>query len=279
MRALRTAGIALTLAAALVTAVIVLTGGSAADAASGHSRAPQAGHVDGVVGTVTYSGHGDDTLIAGTTVPPGPDGGCSASTRYQKTTDTYSLSGHYSGQLGSVRPRTKVRAKLLGLEGTSGCDTTGQAGTAFACTATPTIAGSELAEVSGGRVRLSVYTLIQPGPERATDGEPCVNDVFEVPLVPNAAYLEVGGTFAFPLAQIEKTRRVSVTLNSRRAANCVGSDLALPAKATVCVDGTNAKNARCDAFAAPAGGSASCATTNSWVEKITFRLSRVLSEG
>jgi hypothetical protein len=277
MRVSRATGVALTLTAIAATAAILISGGPVADAASGHGRLAHGfSHVFGVAGTVTYSGHGSDALIAGTTVPPGPDGGCSESTSYLKTTDSYGFSGYYSGQLSSVQPHTKLSAKLLGLAGTSGCNTTGQAGTTYACTASATNYGDERLEVSGGIVRLSLYFLIQTGPERRVDAEPCFVNGGGVPLLPNDAYLEIGGTFAFPLSQIEKTRRISVTLDSHKAVNCLDDDmLVLPAHATVCVDSTNAKNARCNVFSVPVGGSASCAITNDWVEKVTFHLSQV----
>jgi hypothetical protein len=262
MRVLRAVGVACTLAAVVVTAVTVISGGPVADAASGHSWL--AGGVKRIFG------------VAGTTVPPAPDGGCSQSTRYLRSKASYTFTGHYSGQLSSVEPHTKLSAKLLGLAGTSGCKTTGQAGTTFACTATPTHFDDETAEVSGGMVMLSLYTRIQTGPERRVDAEPCFSDSDPVPLVPNNDYLEVGGTFAFPLSEIEKTRRISVTLDSQKAVDCLEDDmLVLPAHTKVCVDSNNAKNARCDVFVVPAGGSAPCAITNDWVEKITFNLSQV----
>jgi hypothetical protein len=277
MRVLRAGSVAGTLAAIALIAAIISSGGTVADAASGHNRLSHGmSHAYDVAGTVTYSGHGNDALIAGTTVPPGPDGGCSASTSHLKTTDSYSLSGHYSGQLGTPEPHPRVSAKLLGLYGTSGCNNTGQAGIALACTATPMISGFEGGEVSGDVVKLSISTLIESGTERRVNGEPCFDaEGSSVPVVPNNDSLEVGGTFTVALSQIEKTRTVSVTLDSQKAVNCVGGELALPAHATVCVDPSNAKNARCDVLDAPAGGSASCTITNHWVETITFHLSQV----
>ncbi len=83
-----------------------------------------------------------------------------------------------------------------------------------------------------------------------------------VPLLSNNDDLAVGDTFAFPLSQIAKTRRVSVTLDSQKAVNCLEDDtLVLPAHTQVCVDSTNAKKASCDVFAAPVGESTSCAIT------------------
>jgi hypothetical protein len=273
-------GVAGTLAAVIAVAVIVMSGGPVADAASGGSRpADGANHIFGVAGTVTYSAHGSDALIAGTTVPPDSDGGCSQSTSYLRSSAFYTFTGRYSGQLSGVEPHTKLSAKLLGLAGTSGCDNTGQAGTTFACTATPTHSDDERTEVRGGMLMLSLSTLIQTGKERRVGAEPCFSDSDPVPLLPTNDYLEVGGTFAFPLSQIERTRRISVTLNSQKAVNCREGDmLLLPAHATVCVDSANAKNARCDVFAVPVGGSASCALTNDWVEKVTFTLSQVCAE-
>jgi hypothetical protein len=117
---------------------------------------------------------------------------------------------------------------------------------------------------------------MQPGTERRINAEPC--DPSDVAVLPNAAYLEVGGTFAFSLAQVEKTHSASVTLDSHRAPLCRGAEFALPAHATTCVDRTNARDARCDIPTPPFGGSVSCAETNHWVEKISFHLSRVLSD-
>ena len=277
MRALGAVGIAGMLAAIAVTAAIVILGAPVADAASGHSRpVDRASRVFGVAGTVTYSARGSDALIAGTTVPPAPDGGCSQSTRYLHSSASYTFTGHYSGQLSSVEPHTKLSAKLLGLAGTSGCNNTEQPATTFACTATPTHFDDERTEVSEGMVMLSLYTRIQTGPERRVDAEPCFSDSDPVPLVPNNDYLEVGGTFAFPLSEIEKTRRISITLDSQKAVNCLEDDmLVLPAHTKVCVDSNNAKNARCDVFVVPAGGTAPCAIMNDWVEKVTFNLSQV----
>jgi hypothetical protein len=276
MRVLRSVGVLYILAAVVATAWLGVSGGPVADAASGDSRpADGANRIFGVAGTITYSAHGSDTLIAGTTVPPGPDGGCSESTSSLSSSTSYTFTGRYSGQLPGV-PHTKLSAKLLGLAGTSGCNNTGQTGTSFACTATPTHFDDERAEVSGGMVMLSLDTRIQTGPERRVDAEPCFSDSEPVPLLPNNDYLEVGGTFAFPLSQIEKTRRISVTLDSQKAVNCLEDGmLVLPARTKVCVDSTNAKNARCDVFAVPVGGSATCAITNDWVEKVRFNLSQV----
>jgi hypothetical protein len=267
-----------------VIAVVGTSGGAVAHTHSSHSgRVHALNHAYGLAGTLAYSAHGSDQEDAATTVPPaGPDGGCTEPPKYLKVTDAYSFHGSYRGDLGASLIGTKPKASghLLGLGGTAGCGGPGQgvndAATSYACAGSPRASISTKAGPVHGRWELTVYSLVTSGPQRSSKGEPCADGV--APDLPNGSYLEVGGVISFSLHQLEKHRTLSFTFDSRKAKNCRAtsfSDLSLPAHAQTCVDPANAKNGLCHVFPVPAGGSAACDVTSSWVEKVTFHLGQV----